>query len=122
VCEQNALISDDYGRIIAGIIQELKTKAVPVRSTIGDVLPPQVVSLAHWSEKSLLKGADAVFNGIKWPPCLRYFIQLVIADLITWIDDIRDLEAILQGLVHVTNSSEGYAVLRIRCPQYVKAR
>jgi hypothetical protein len=54
--EQDASISEDYGRIIAGIIRELKTKGIRVRSMVGDNLPAQVSSLAHWSKKSLLKG------------------------------------------------------------------
>jgi hypothetical protein len=49
-------------------------------------------------------------------------MQLMIGDLITCMDEIRDFETILQGLIDVTNSSEVYALLRIRCPQCLKTR
>jgi hypothetical protein len=48
-CEQDALTSDDYGHIITGMIQELKTKGVRICSIVGDDLPTQAASLAHWS-------------------------------------------------------------------------
>jgi hypothetical protein len=122
VYEQDALTSDDYGRIVAEVIQELRTKGVRVRSIVGDNLPAQVSSLAHWSKKSLLRGRGPDLNGVKYSPCMCHFIQLVIGDLITRVDAIRDFEVILQGLIDVTNSSEVYAVLRLRCPQCFKTR
>jgi hypothetical protein len=41
VDEHDALSSDDYGLIIAGIIQELKTKGAQRRSIVGPIYAPR---------------------------------------------------------------------------------
>jgi hypothetical protein len=120
--EEETLTSDDYGRVIAQIIKELKTKGVRVRSIVGDNLPAQVSALAHWSKRSCLKGIDPDLNAIKYSPCMCHFMQLVVGDLITADPVIQEFEAILQGMIGVTNSSEVFKILRMRCPQYVKTR
>jgi hypothetical protein len=88
VYEQDAVSFDDDDLIIAGIIDELKTKGVRVCSIIGDNLPASASSLAHLSKKSLLKGVDRDVDRIKYSPCICHFIQLVIGDVATRIHDI----------------------------------
>jgi hypothetical protein len=122
VFERDTLTSDDYGNLVVAVIQELKSKGVRVRSIVGDNLPAQVSALAHWSHKSRLRGFDPYLNGIKYSPCMCHFMQLVVRDLVTNVETIREFETILQALIDVTNSSDVYAILRTRCPQCVTTR
>jgi hypothetical protein len=106
--EKDTLTSDNYRNLIVVIT--------------GDTLSAQLSALAHWSHKSRLRMVDWYLNRIKYSLCMCHFMRLMIRDLITNIDTIRELETILQGLIDLTNSSEVYAILRIRYPQCVKMR
>jgi hypothetical protein len=52
--ENERLTADDYGKIVAQAIEELKTQSVRVHSIVGDNLPAQIPTVAHWSPKSRL--------------------------------------------------------------------
>jgi hypothetical protein len=122
VFERDTLASDDYGNLIVAIIQELKSQGFRVCLIVCDNSPAQVSAPGYWTHKSSLRGIDSYPNGVEYSLCMCHFMQLVIRDLVTNVDTILEFETILQGLIDLTNSSEVYAIPRIRCPQCVKTR
>jgi hypothetical protein len=120
--EQPTLTAEDYGSIVTEAIKDLFQKGVHVRSIVGDNLPAQVCSLAHWSSRSYLKrGEEWYLHGIKYSPCMCHFVQLVVGDFITR-GYLYPIEELLQEMIAVVNHSEIIYITNSRCPQLVKTR
>jgi hypothetical protein len=120
--EEPTLTAEDYGNIVTEIIKVLFQKGVHVRSIVGDNLPAQVATLAHWSSRSHLKqGEESYLHGIKYSPCLCHFVQFVVGDLVAR-GDLFNFETILQRMIAAVNHSEVRQITQSRCPQSVKTR
>jgi hypothetical protein len=126
--EVESLTSEDYGNIVAGVIQTLKDEhQIEVKSIVGDNLPAQVSALAHWSHKSRLRGTNPLLNRVKFSPCLCHTIQLIVGDLISPANSyepglVQGWDRLLHHMIETANAADVHRVLKHRCPQTVGTR
>jgi hypothetical protein len=120
--ERTRFCLDDYGEIVGNAIIDLRRSGVKIKSIVGDNHPVQVMALAHWSPKSLLKKLEPECGAVRFQAYICHILQLVMKDVFAQSVLLKAFDDAMLEMIAACNISEVVQMTKSHCSVHVVTR